>query len=39
MNLEKTGKYLKIITDIKGILLVIRRLNTHADMRHIKTFL
>ena len=35
----EAGKDLKIITDIKGNLLDIRRLNTHADMRQIKTFL
>lgn len=37
--LFEAGKDLKIITYIKGNLLDIRRLNTHAYMRHIKTFL
>ena len=37
--LFEAGKDLKIITYIKGNLLDIRRLNTHADMRHIKIFL
>jgi hypothetical protein len=35
----EAGKDLKIITDIKGNLLDLRRLNAHADIRQIKTFL